>query len=92
LGSATTQLKLTAADGKKYNSEMYNSLGVIELAKHFPTTKGAFVSEDAIVKQIYLATINAQTRWNGTMFGWSIVRRDLEDYFGTRINNPDTLN
>jgi transposase-like protein len=55
-------------------------------------TKGAFVSEDAIVKQIYLATINAQTRWNGTMFGWSTVRRDLEDYFGARINNPDTLN
>lgn len=54
--------------------------------------KGAFVSEDAIVKQIYLATINAQTKWNGTMFGWSTVRRDLEDYFGTRINKPDTLN
>ena len=55
-------------------------------------TKGAFVSEDAIVKQIYLATINAQTKWNGTMFGWSTVRRDLEEYFGTRINNTDTLN
>jgi putative transposase len=55
-------------------------------------TKGAFVSEDAIVKQIYLATINAQTKWNGTMFGWSTVRRDLEEYFGPRINNPDTLN
>lgn len=55
-------------------------------------TKGAFVSEDAIVKQIYLATINAQTKWDGTMFGWSTVRRDLEDYFGNRINNPDTLN
>ena len=55
-------------------------------------TNGAFVSEDVIVKQIYLVTINAQTRWNGTMFGWSTVRRDLEDYFGTRINNPDTLN
>lgn len=55
-------------------------------------TKGAFVSEDAIVKQIYLATVNAQTKWNGTMFGWSTVRRDLEDYFGTRINKPDTLN
>lgn len=55
-------------------------------------TKGAFVSENAIVKQIYLATINTQTRWNGTMFGWSTLRRDLEEYFGTRINNPDTLN
>jgi transposase-like protein len=55
-------------------------------------TKGAFVSEDAIVKQIYLATINAQTKWNGTMFGWSTVRRDIEEYFGIRINNLDTLN
>ena len=39
LGSATTQLKLTAADGKKYNSDMYDSLGFIALAKHFPNTK-----------------------------------------------------
>jgi len=39
LGSTTTQLKLIAADGKKYNSDMYDSLGVIALAKHFPNTK-----------------------------------------------------
>jgi cell filamentation protein len=39
LVSATTQLKLTAADGKKYNSDMYDSLGVIAFAKHFPNTK-----------------------------------------------------
>jgi transposase-like protein len=55
-------------------------------------TKGAFSSEDAIVKQIYLATINAQTKWNGTIFGWPSVRRDLEDYFCNRFFNPDTLN
>ena len=55
-------------------------------------TKGAFVSKDVILKQIYRATINAQTRENVTMFGWSTVRRDLEDYFGAGINNPDTLN
>lgn len=54
-------------------------------------TKGAFSSEDAIVKQIYLATINAQTRWQGTMFGWTGVRRDLEHYFANRFFNPDTL-
>ena len=39
LGSATTQLKLTAADVKKYNSDVYDSLGDIELAKNFPNTK-----------------------------------------------------
>ena len=55
-------------------------------------TKGAFVSEEAIVKQIYLATINAQTRWNGSIFGWSSVRRDLKDYFSNRFLTNDTLN
>jgi transposase-like protein len=55
-------------------------------------TKGSFSSEDAIVKQIYLATINAQTKWNGPMYGWTAVRRDLCDYFKGRFENPDTLN
>lgn len=39
LVSATTQLKLTASDGKKYNSDMLDSFGVVELAKHFPNNK-----------------------------------------------------
>ena len=55
-------------------------------------TKGAFTSENAIVKQIYLATINAQTKWNGQMFGWSSVRMDLVDYFDNRFLDNDTLN
>jgi len=55
-------------------------------------TKGAFSSEDAIVKQIYLATVNANTKWNGSMFGWSLVRRDLHAYFGERFLTADTLN
>jgi transposase-like protein len=55
-------------------------------------TKGAFNSEDAIVKQIYLATMNAQTRWRGTIFAWHSIRLDLQDYFQNRFLNPDTLN
>jgi putative transposase len=50
-------------------------------------TKGAFSSEDAIVKQIYLATINANTKWQGTMFGWSAVRTQLTLKFGNRLDN-----
>ena len=50
-------------------------------------TKGAFSSEDAIVKQIYLATINANTKWNGQMFGWNTVRNELINYFGERLYN-----
>jgi putative transposase len=48
-------------------------------------TKEAFASEDAIVKQIYLATINANTKWQGQMFGWSTVRTELMNYFGDRL-------
>jgi cell filamentation protein len=39
LVSATTQLKLTAADGKKYKTDMLDSEGIIELSKNFPNNK-----------------------------------------------------
>lgn len=54
-------------------------------------TKGAYCSEDAIVKQIYLATINCNTKWQGPMFNWTAVRIDLNTYFGNRLFN-DTVN
>lgn len=37
--SATTQLKLVAADGKKYSSDMLDYNGIIALGKTFPGTK-----------------------------------------------------
>jgi cell filamentation protein len=39
LVSATTQLKLLAADNKKYNTDLLDSNGVVELAKHFPNNR-----------------------------------------------------
>jgi cell filamentation protein len=39
LVSATTQLKLMAADGKKYNSDMLDSEGVLSLSKNFPNNR-----------------------------------------------------
>ena len=39
LVSATTQLKLTAADGKKYKSDVMDYNQIIELAKNFPNNK-----------------------------------------------------
>ena len=39
LGSATTQLKLVASDGKKYLTDMLDSDGVASLARHFPGNK-----------------------------------------------------
>ncbi len=37
LVSATIQLKLTAADGKKYQTDTFDYDGIIELAKNFPS-------------------------------------------------------
>ena len=39
LVSATTQLKLTATDGKKYLTDTIDSEGVVSLAKSFPNSK-----------------------------------------------------
>jgi cell filamentation protein len=39
LVSATTQLKITAADGKKYLTDTLDSNGVVDLAKHFPNNR-----------------------------------------------------
>lgn len=41
LVSATTQLKLTAADGKKYKSDVMGYEQIIELAKKFSNNKSA---------------------------------------------------
>lgn len=39
LVSATNQLKILAADGKRYNTDVLDSEGVIRLAKEFPNTR-----------------------------------------------------
>lgn len=48
-------------------------------------TKGAFTSENAILKQVYLAIMNAQTRWNGKVFNWASIKNDLYAYFSDRL-------
>ena len=48
-------------------------------------TKGAFSSENAILKQVYLAIQNAHTKWDGQIFAWAAIRNDLNHYFGDRI-------
>lgn len=49
-------------------------------------TKGAFNSEKAILKLIYLAVQNAQTKWNGQIFNWSAIQQDLFINFDDRFN------
>jgi putative transposase len=53
-------------------------------------TKGAFNSEKAIIKLVYLAVQNAQTRWKGNIFNWSAIHHELENKFENRMR-PDTV-
>lgn len=48
-------------------------------------TKGAFPSENALIKLIYLAIMNAHTKWNGQIYSWAPIRNDLNAYFSDRI-------
>jgi transposase-like protein len=54
-------------------------------------TKGAFSSEDAILKQVYLAIQNAQTKWKGKIFNWNAINNQLNIYFAQRLNQNDTV-
>lgn len=58
------------------------------------TTKtiGAFVSDKVVDKLIYLAILNAQIKWEGTMFGKRAVRRELDTYYNERFYQNDTVN
>lgn len=49
-------------------------------------TKGSFNSEKAILKLVYLAVQNAQTKWNGQIFNWAAIYQDLYINFKDRFN------
>ncbi len=65
---------------------------IIRLLRRNKNAEIAFPSEDAIIKQIYLATINANAKWQSEMFGWKLIRHELNLYFGDRFLKADTLN
>lgn len=48
-------------------------------------TKGAFVSDDALLKILYLATINITERWTLPIRNWGSVLDGLMVYFGDRV-------
>lgn len=38
-----------------------------------------------------LPVIDAKTRWNGTIFGWTAIRRELDHHYGERFYKNDTV-
>ena len=50
--SATTQLKLRAADGKKYYTDMLDANGIILLAKSVPNLRATALLQGALTDRI----------------------------------------
>jgi len=49
-------------------------------------TKGAFVSDDALMKQLYLTTIQITDKWTMPIRDWGNILMHLLIYFGDRVN------
>ena len=49
-------------------------------------TKGAFVSDDALMKQLYLTTIQITDKWTMPVRDWGNILMHLIIYFGDRVN------
>lgn len=51
-------------------------------------TKSAFVSDDALLKQLYLITMQVTEKWTMPIPDWGNILMCLMVYFGDRINVP----
>jgi transposase-like protein len=47
-------------------------------------SKGAWISEKSLVKQLYLTLVNQQKSWNRKAFHWKAIQLELLDKFGER--------
>jgi transposase-like protein len=47
-------------------------------------SKGAWVNEKALIKQLYLVLMHNQKSWKKMAFGWRSVQQELADKFGDR--------
>jgi transposase-like protein len=51
-------------------------------------TKSAFVSDDALLKQLYLITMQVTDKWTMPLKEWGNILMCLMVYFGDRVNVP----
>lgn len=67
--------------------------GYHRVVRKLTKSKGGFTSETAAIKLIYLATINANKKWDKSgVHNWHIIFNQFSIYFEDRILNIDTLN
>jgi len=65
--------------------------GYHRMVRKVTKSKGAFTSDMAMLKLVYLATLNFQKRWKNSIHNWPLVLNNLAIYFEDRILPNDTV-
>jgi transposase-like protein len=65
--------------------------GYHRMVRKITKSKGAFTSEMAMLKLVYLATIQFQKRWKKQIHSWTEILNYLLTYFENRIFDNDTV-
>lgn len=65
--------------------------GYHRMVRKVTKSKGAFSSETAVLKLVYLATMNFHKKWNRSIYDWPTILNQLTIIFEDRIFKDDTL-
>ena len=65
--------------------------GYHRMIRKVTKSKGAFTSDMAMLKLVYLATIQFNKRWMNNLSNWPTIMNQLFSYFENRIENTDTV-
>ena len=65
--------------------------GYHRMVRKVTKNKGAFTSDMALLKLVYLATLNFQKRWKRSLRNWPLILNQLMLYFEDRIIENDTV-
>ncbi|MBL6962276.1 MAG: transposase, partial [Bacteroidetes bacterium] len=65
--------------------------GFHRMIRKVTKSKGAFTSDMAMLKLVYLATIQFHKRWKRNLRDWPMIINQLFIYFEDRITDHDTV-
>jgi len=65
--------------------------GYHRMVRKVTKSKGAFTSDMAMLKLVYLATIQFNKKWQNNITGWPTIINQLFIYFENRIIKSDTV-
>ena len=65
--------------------------GYHRMVRKVTKSKGAFTSETAMLKLVFMATMNFQQRWQKSIYNWPNILNQLTIFYEDRILGNDTL-